>query len=101
MSASAAPTGNPCFACGETDDRRSRSTGADVDSLEVVAGVASAFLLLFQVWLTRTLWRNEAYGREQKLAQTKLVWLVPFIGAVIVAIMHVEVRSEERTKRHG
>ncbi len=50
----------------------------------VVLGVAA---LAAQVFLTVRVWRSSAYVREQKMAQTRLIWLVPIIGAMLVVAM--------------
>ncbi len=36
------------------------------------------------VWLTVRVWRSVSYERSQKLLQSKLIWLLPIIGAVLV-----------------
>lgn len=38
----------------------------------------------FQVWVTLRLWRIEWFERNEKLAQSKLIWLLPILGAVMV-----------------
>lgn len=48
----------------------------------VVCGV-----LLFQGLVTWQLWRNEIYLRSEKLSQTRLIWSLPLLGAVFVAVM--------------
>ena len=72
-----------------------------MDSLEIIAVAAGVLLIMFQVWLTSAVWRNQAYDREQKVGQTKLIWLVPLVGAVLVSIVFAEVRSEERKPTTG
>lgn len=44
------------------------------------------FILLFafQVWVTWRVWRTDLYLRAEKLAQFRLIWLLPLLGAVIV-----------------
>ena len=41
-------------------------------------------VVLFQVYVTYRLWRSNAFEKAQKVAQSKLVWLLPMLGAVIV-----------------
>jgi len=41
-------------------------------------------LVLAQVWLTRKVWRSPSYDRDQKVMQSKLIWLLPVVGAVLV-----------------
>lgn len=38
----------------------------------------------FQVWVTHRIWKHAWFERSQKLNQSKLVWLVPVLGAMIV-----------------
>ncbi len=56
-----------------------RMTGFDVAfaliGLAYIAGCA---------WLTARVWRSSAYERSQKVLQSKLIWLLPIIGAVLV-----------------
>jgi len=39
--------------------------------------------ILFQIWVTLRVWRSGLYEREQKVSQSKLIWLVPLLGAAI------------------
>ncbi len=41
-------------------------------------------LLVFQIWVTWRVWRTDLYLRTEKLAQFKLIWFLPLLGAVIV-----------------
>jgi hypothetical protein len=41
-------------------------------------------ILLFQVFVTYRVWRTTAFERAQKVAQARLIWLLPMLGAVIV-----------------
>jgi hypothetical protein len=54
-------------------------------------------LVLFQAFATYWLWRSEAYLRQEKLAQTRLIWLLPFLGAVWVLVMLSEESRESRS----
>ena len=45
----------------------------------LVAAVATA-----QGFITFRLWRSALYTREQQIAQTGLVWLLPMVGGLIV-----------------
>jgi hypothetical protein len=42
---------------------------------------------LFQAAVTWWLWRNATFVRAEKIAQTKLIWLLPFLGAALVLSM--------------
>ena len=54
--------------------------------------------LLFQIWGTVRLRRTPIFDPSQKSAQTKLIWLVPVIGAAIV--FAVLVGEEQHERRH-
>lgn len=47
-------------------------------------------LLVFQIWVTRQVWTCTAYDRDQKAAQTRFIWLVPLIGAIISYIIYLD-----------
>jgi hypothetical protein len=55
-----------------------------------------ALVLVFQAWVTVRLRRTQIFDRPEKYAQTKLIWLVPVIGAAIVFAV---LRSEEQQER--
>lgn len=62
-----------------------------------VLGVA---VLAAQVLLTVRVWRSSAYDREQKLAQSRLIWLIPILGAVLVfALMPPEDDIQKKRRR--
>lgn len=46
--------------------------------------LALAAAIVFQIWVTVRLWRVEWFERTEKLAQSKLIWLLPILGAVMV-----------------
>lgn len=52
-------------------------------------------ILAFQVRTTMKVWRSGAFDRPQKVAQSRLIWLLPLIGAVIVgAVLDDEERRD-------
>lgn len=55
-------------------------------------------ILAFQIWVTVRLRRTPIFDSPQKNAQTKLIWLVPLIGAAIV--FAVLVGEEQHERRH-
>jgi hypothetical protein len=57
--------------------------------------------LVFQVWVTLRLRRTSIYDRSQKSAQTKLIWLLPVVGAAIVVSVLVGEEAHERRDRGG
>jgi Kef-type K+ transport system membrane component KefB len=61
-----------------------------------LAAALVAGVFLFQVFVTYRLWRTQVFERAQKVAQSKLVWLLPMLGAVIVFSM---LSDEERHVR--
>jgi len=50
----------------------------------------------FQFRVTRRVWRSQAFDRPQKMAQSKLIWLLPVVGAALVSSVLEE--EDERTK---
>lgn len=38
----------------------------------------------FQIWLTRRVWRSSMFDRSQKVNQSKVIWLLPIVGAALV-----------------
>jgi hypothetical protein len=48
-----------------------------------------------QTMATLRVWQTDLYEREQKVAQTRLIWFVPFVGAVLVLMMMRD------AKKHG
>jgi hypothetical protein len=58
-------------------------------ALLVVAAIA------FQTWVTVRVRRSENYDAEQKRAQTRLIWLLPVIGAALAfAVLEDEDRKD-------
>ena len=57
--------------------------------------------LVFQVWVTLRLRRTQIFDPSQKRAQTKLIWLVPVIGAAIVFSVLMSEEQYERKDDHG
>jgi cytochrome bd-type quinol oxidase subunit 2 len=61
-------------------------TSGEVFCVLVVLGVVA-----FQAWVTLRVARTGVYERAQKLAQAKLIWLVPVLGAALVmSVLHQE-----------
>ena len=62
----------------------------------IVAGGLLA-LIAFQITITWRVWKSRIYDREQKLLQSKLIWLVPLVGAMLVlSVMQEDDASERR-----
>ena len=61
----------------------------------VLGALLIVAIIAFQVRTTLRVWRSRAFDRPQKVAQSRLIWLLPFIGAVIVgAVLEDEDRRE-------
>jgi len=46
--------------------------------------VCLAALVIFQSYVTYRIWKSQAFEPAQKSRQSRLVWLVPLLGAAIV-----------------
>ena len=55
-----------------------------------------AAIVAYQVRTTLRVWRSNAFDRPQKVAQSRLIWMLPLIGAVIVGAV-----LEDEEKRDG
>ena len=58
-----------------------------------------AGVLAFQGYVTFRVLRSQAFEREQKNRQARLVWLVPLLGAAIVFSVLVEEESHLSGKK--
>jgi hypothetical protein len=67
-----------------------------VDRPSIVGAIVILLVLLFQLRVTTRVWRSQAFDRPQKMAQSKLIWLMPLIGAALVASVLEE--EDERGK---
>ncbi len=38
----------------------------------------------FQIWLTHRVWKSNMFDRTQKVNQSKVIWLLPIVGAALV-----------------
>ena len=53
-------------------------------------------VLAFQARTTHRVWRSKLFDRQQKMAQSQLIWLLPVIGAAIVlSVLDDEDRREK------
>jgi hypothetical protein len=55
----------------------------------------------FQVWVTVRLRRTPIFDGSQKRAQTKLIWLLPVVGAAIVFSVLVSEEAYDRKDDGG
>lgn len=57
---------------------RAHMTRADVFGIVALVGA-----LAFQIWVTLKVRRSSLYEASEKQAQTRLIWMVPVLGALI------------------
>jgi hypothetical protein len=57
-------------------------------------------LVAFQVWVTFKVWRAPFYEKSHKIAQSKLIWLLPALGAVFAFSVLVDEEQAERRYRN-
>lgn len=58
--------------------------------------LAVVLVLGFQILVTWRLWRNDVYLRSEKIAQTKLIWLLPLLGSVFVFSMLLDEANHQK-----
>jgi hypothetical protein len=59
------------------------------------------FAVVFQIWVTVRVSRSQLYERSEKLAQAKLIWLMPVLGAVIVfSVLQQETSRDDGPGSH-
>jgi hypothetical protein len=56
--------------------------------------------LAFQIWLTVRVWKSRTSDRSQKVLQSKVIWLLPVVGAVLVFSLMPEEEEYHRTDTH-
>jgi putative copper export protein len=66
-----------------------------MSSFEVALSLVVAAVVVFQIWLTRRVFRSAMFERKQKIWQAQLIWLLPIVGAILV----FGVLQEEQTPR--
>ena len=57
--------------------------------------------LAFQIWVTLRVRRTPIYDGAQKSAQSKLIWLLPVVGAAIVFSVLMSEEAYERKDNGG
>jgi hypothetical protein len=55
-----------------------------MSTIDFLLGALVLAGLGFQIWLTIRVWRSRSWERSQKILQSKLIWLLPVVGAVLV-----------------
>jgi len=67
-----------------------------MSAFEILVLVVAAFVVAFQLWLTRRVFKSNLYERKQKIWQAQLIWLLPIIGAGLVfSILQQDTRAEQ------
>jgi cytochrome bd-type quinol oxidase subunit 1 len=61
-------------------------------ALELMMGLF-LILVLLNAWTTRVVFRDDLSSQTQRAAQIILVWLVPFLGALLT--LHMKRREPE------
>jgi tellurite resistance protein TehA-like permease len=56
-------------------------------------------IIAIQAGITVWLWRDEVYLKSEKIAQTKLIWLLPLLGAVMVGSMLLDEAKHQKNER--
>jgi hypothetical protein len=66
-----------------------------------VLPIAFVFAVVaLQAGVTWWLWRDPIYLKAEKIAQTKLIWLLPLLGATMVgSMLFDEVRHQKNEKK--
>lgn len=67
-----------------------------MDRAHIVAAVFLAALVAFQFFVTFRVWRSPLYDKSHKVAQSKLIWLLPVLGAILAFSV---LTDEERATR--
>ncbi|MBN1918803.1 MAG: hypothetical protein JW889_12935 [Verrucomicrobia bacterium] len=65
----------------------------------IVSFLAAA--VTFQVWVTWRVWRSELFQKNQKVAQSQLIWILPVLGAIIVHSVLSEEDKHDRSNGSG
>jgi hypothetical protein len=71
-----------------------------MDRAQVIGAIVLCGLVVFQFFVTFRVWRSPLYDRSHKLAQSKLIWLLPALGAVVAfSVLTDEERAERETRK--
>lgn len=58
--------------------------------------VVIGLFILFQGWVTWRVWTSPIFVRSEKSAQTKLIWLLPLLGSIMVYSVLADEAKHER-----
>lgn len=67
---------------------------------DVVFSTLLLAVVVAQGLLTRRVWRSPSFERSQKVLQSKLIWLVPILGAVLVFSLMPEEELPRKSRTH-
>lgn len=68
--------------------------------VEWVGALCLLLALGFQAWVTFRVWKSRIFERSHKMNQSKLIWFLPVLGAILVfSVLSAEERAEERRDR--
>ena len=70
-----------------------------MDRAQWIGLLVLVLLVVFQVWVTFRVWKAPFYERSHKLAQSKLIWLLPALGAVFAFSVLIDEEQAERKYR--
>lgn len=71
-----------------------------MESFDIAATLALLALCAVQVWLTVRVWKSPSYERSQKVLQSKLIWLLPVVGSVLVFSLMPEEDDLPKPRTH-
>jgi hypothetical protein len=54
----------------------------------LIISILACCLVVYNAWVTVLTWRTKELERKQKFWQIAFVWLVPFLGAVVVHVIN-------------
>jgi hypothetical protein len=67
-----------------------------LDRAHIIGALLLLAIIAFQARTTMHVWRSRLFDQAQKSNQTKLIWLLPLIGAVLV---HSVLEDENRREK--
>jgi hypothetical protein len=71
-----------------------------MDRAQIIGMLVLFALVGFQVWVTFRVWKAPFYERSHKWAQSKLIWLLPALGAVFAfSVLHDEEQAERKYRK--
>ena len=54
--------------------------------LSIITWTVVAATILAQSFITVRLWKSDLYSRDQKLAQSMMIWILPVVGSIVVYV---------------